>query len=133
LARSVSDLLYIGSAVHCGEGSTLGDHEGRHAALDLPDTPRHSIAIQLLWSAVPFSVIALWLWHESTTTTPGPTWKLYRKSARSAGVSRLHNAAIPYAGRAHSVSIDAEAMKRMHRQLMSNAAGPALISRHNYA
>jgi site-specific recombinase XerD len=34
-----------------------------------PHTIRHSTAMHLLQSGVPFSVIALWLGHESTTTT----------------------------------------------------------------
>jgi integrase len=31
--------------------------------------PRHTTAMHLLQSGVPFSVTALWLGHESTTTT----------------------------------------------------------------
>jgi site-specific recombinase XerD len=34
-----------------------------------PHTVRHSTAMHLLQSGVAFSVIALWLGHESTTTT----------------------------------------------------------------
>jgi len=34
-----------------------------------PHTLRHSTAMHLLQSGVPFNVIALWLGHESTTTT----------------------------------------------------------------
>ena len=34
-----------------------------------PHTPRHTTAMHLLQSGVPFNVIALWLGHESTTTT----------------------------------------------------------------
>ncbi|TDN62000.1 phage integrase family protein [Paraburkholderia sp. BL10I2N1] len=34
-----------------------------------PHTVRHTVAMHLLQSGVPFNVIALWLGHESTTTT----------------------------------------------------------------
>ena len=34
-----------------------------------PHTLRHTTAMHLLQSGVPFNVIALWLGHESTTTT----------------------------------------------------------------
>ena len=34
-----------------------------------PHTLRHTSAMHLLQSGVPFNVIALWLGHESTTTT----------------------------------------------------------------
>lgn len=48
---------------------------GNTQSLDLPHTPRHATAIWLLQSGVPFNVIALWLGHENTTTTHGPTWQ----------------------------------------------------------
>ena len=46
---------------------------GDTQSLDLPYTPRHATALELPQSGLPFNVIALWLGHESTTTTHGPT------------------------------------------------------------
>jgi len=45
------------------------EHPGLAAKRVSPHTLRHTSAMHLLQSGVPFNVIALWLGHECTTTT----------------------------------------------------------------
>src|SRR3990172_8859654 len=45
------------------------DTTGRNGSLCKPLHSGHTTAMHLLQSGVPFNVIALWLGHESTTTT----------------------------------------------------------------
>jgi len=45
------------------------EHSGLATKRVSPHTLRHTSAMNLLQSGVPFDVIALWLGHESTTTT----------------------------------------------------------------
>jgi integrase len=53
--------LAVGRAAH-DQPSLMGKHVSPH-------TLRHTTAMHLLQSGVPFNVIALWLGHESTNTT----------------------------------------------------------------
>jgi hypothetical protein len=49
--------------------------------LSIYRTRRDTItALQLLRSGVSFNVIALWLWHKSTTITRRPTWQCKEKT-----------------------------------------------------
>ena len=81
---------------------------------------RHTTAMHLLQSGVPFNVIALWLGHESPTTTHRyveADLAMKEKALAPAGGARHQDAAVPGTGLADAIPADAVTMRRFRQPL----------------
>ena len=86
-------------------------------------------AMHLLQSGVPFNVIALWLGHESTTTTHRYVEADCNEGegARSPAGARHQDASVPDARYTHAVLADAVTMRRLHRPRSLVAIGAGAV------
>ena len=93
-----------------------------------PHTLRHTTAMHLLQSGVPFNVIALWLGHESPNTTHRyveADLAMKEKALARLEAPDITDAPVPGARLAHAVPADAITMRRLCRLQPQSPKGPA--------